>query len=277
MKPLIIYHGNCLDGNGAAVVAYKYFGEEAEYRAAHYGDPPPTDEECSNRIIYMLDFSFPRKEIERMYKHTGGKLTVIDHHYTAKTDLEGLDYTVFNMNHCGAYLAWEFFYPALPVPQMILYIQDKDLWKWHLPNSREISAALHAESYDFQNWLAILESWDKEEPRLIADGKAIIRVESEFIEDMVNTAETIEISGIETLAVNASVLQSEVLAELSKIKPPMGVGWVWDGSRQLYKVSLRSTGDFDVSEIAKTYGGGGHKNSAGFICKRLPWKKKSGS
>jgi nanoRNase/pAp phosphatase (c-di-AMP/oligoRNAs hydrolase) len=28
--------------------------------------------------------------------------------------------------------------------------------------------------------------------------------------------------------------------------------------------SLRSVGDFDVSEIAKSFGGGGHKNAAGF-------------
>lgn len=273
MDPLIIYHGNCLDGNGAAVVAYKYFGEGAEYRPTKYGDPPPTDEECLNRMIYMLDFSFPREEIVRMDKLSGGKLTVIDHHQTAQSDLEGLGYTVFNMNHCGAYLAWEFFYPALPVPKMILYIQDKDLWKWSLPMSREISAALHAESYDFRKWLTILETWDVEEPKLIADGKAIIKVVNEFVKDMVKTAEKIELSGIKTLAVNASVLQSEVLAELSKIKPPMGVGWVWDGSRQLYKVSLRSTLDFDVSKIAKTHGGGGHKNAAGFICKTLPWKK----
>ena len=274
MNPLIIYHGNCPDGNGAAVVAYKYFGESAEYRPAKYGDSPPTDKECLNRLIYMLDFSFPRTEIIRMDKLTKGKLKVIDHHQTAQSDLEGLDYTVFNMNHCGAYLAWEFFFPALPIPKMILYIQDKDLWKWNLPMSREISAALHAEGYDFRKWLTLLESWDAEEPRLIADGRAIIKVVSQFVKDMTNTAEKIELSGIKTLAVNASVLHSEVLAELSKIKPPMSVGWVWDGSRQLYQVSLRSTGDFDVSKIAKTHGGGGHKNAAGFICKTLPWKNQ---
>ena len=31
-----------------------------------------------------------------------------------------------------------------------------------------------------------------------------------------------------------------------------------------YKYSLRSKGDFDVSIIAKAFGGGGHKNAAGF-------------
>jgi nanoRNase/pAp phosphatase (c-di-AMP/oligoRNAs hydrolase) len=32
----------------------------------------------------------------------------------------------------------------------------------------------------------------------------------------------------------------------------------------MFAYSLRSIGDFDVSELAKRYGGGGHKNSAGF-------------
>ena len=31
-----------------------------------------------------------------------------------------------------------------------------------------------------------------------------------------------------------------------------------------FQYSLRSRGDFDVSEIAKKFGGGGHKNAAGF-------------
>lgn len=38
--------------------------------------------------------------------------------------------------------------------------------------------------------------------------------------------------------------------------------FVNDKGERIY--SLRSTGDFDVAEIAKKYGGGGHKNAAGF-------------
>lgn len=34
-----------------------------------------------------------------------------------------------------------------------------------------------------------------------------------------------------------------------------------------YKVSLRSKGDVDVSEVAQTFGGGGHRNAAGFMLK----------
>ncbi len=38
MKPLVIFHKNCLDGAGSALAAWLKFGEEAEYRAAQYGD-----------------------------------------------------------------------------------------------------------------------------------------------------------------------------------------------------------------------------------------------
>ena len=34
-----------------------------------------------------------------------------------------------------------------------------------------------------------------------------------------------------------------------------------------WKVSLRSKGDFDVARIAVLFGGGGHKNAAGYIIK----------
>ena len=39
----------------------------------------------------------------------------------------------------------------------------------------------------------------------------------------------------------------------------------------LWQFSLRSRKGFDVSEIAKHYGGGGHAQAAGFTLTRLPW------
>ena len=39
--------------------------------------------------------------------------------------------------------------------------------------------------------------------------------------------------------------------------------WYVDSAGKV-RVSLRSEGDYDVSGIAKRYGGGGHKNAAGF-------------
>ena len=38
----------------------------------------------------------------------------------------------------------------------------------------------------------------------------------------------------------------------------------WWRGHGVFNYSLRSKGDFDVSELAKRHGGGGHKNAAGF-------------
>jgi phosphoesterase RecJ-like protein len=41
--------------------------------------------------------------------------------------------------------------------------------------------------------------------------------------------------------------------------------WYWDHQDELTKVSLRAFHDaVDVSEVAKKFGGGGHKKAAGF-------------
>ena len=42
-----------------------------------------------------------------------------------------------------------------------------------------------------------------------------------------------------------------------------GLVWHRSASGRVY-VNLRSNGEYDVSEIAKAFGGGGHRNAAGY-------------
>lgn len=53
-----------------------------------------------------------------------------------------LNHFHFDNNRSGALLAWDHFFPDSPPPQTLLYIQDRDLWKWELPHSKQISNAL---------------------------------------------------------------------------------------------------------------------------------------
>jgi nanoRNase/pAp phosphatase (c-di-AMP/oligoRNAs hydrolase) len=41
-------------------------------------------------------------------------------------------------------------------------------------------------------------------------------------------------------------------------------------TKNMWKVSMYSSTDIDVSNICKEFGGGGHKAAAGFHCKELP-------
>ncbi|SMG63667.1 [weak similarity to] phosphoesterase DHHA1 [methanotrophic bacterial endosymbiont of Bathymodiolus sp.] len=42
----------------------------------------------------------------------------------------------------------------------------------------------------------------------------------------------------------------------------------YHGKRQCYECGLRSIGEFDVSRLAVSFGGGGHQNAAGFSLSR---------
>lgn len=238
-KTLVIYHKSCMDGAAAALAAWLKFGEEAEYRPASYGDPAPTDEEVRGRDVYILDFSYPRAELERMaltcrssalagYK--AGQLQVCDHHKTAQADLTGLPFCTFDMNKSGAVLAWEYFHGTTldPVeqrirgevlPELFAYVQDRDLWRWELPHSKEVSAALAASGAlrDFRVLRGIYAGWSASyRTDLSHAGAAILRAECQMIERAVATAEEVDIldpgytMAYRALAVSTMSLQSEI-------------------------------------------------------------------
>ena len=52
----------------------------------------------------------------------------------------------------------------------------------------------------------------------------------------------------------------------------IAAAFVWDG--QQYTVSLYSE-TVDVSEVARMFGGGGHKGASGFVCTELPFRPAS--
>jgi hypothetical protein len=69
---------------------------------------------------------------------------------------------------------------------------------------------------------------------------------------------------MDVLAVNSSHWMSEIGARLAP-DCDFAVIWYYDHEDRINKVSLRAFHDaVDVSEIAKGFGGGGHKKAAGF-------------
>lgn len=263
MKILVLYHGNCPDGFGAALAAWKKFGEQAEYIPVQYGEEPP---DVFGRECWILDFSYKRPHLESM-KASAKNLYVIDHHRTAEDELAGLDYCHFDGTRSGAILAWGTFHDWQAFPPLLLYIEDRDLWLWKLPFSREISAAIASYPRDFAIWDRWLQDrWDEFTlPKLRTEGEAILRYKGQAIKEHVKHARKIEIDGYNILAVNCSFSNflSEVAGELAKGRP-FGVAWFEnEEGKRVY--SLRSTPEgLDVSEIARNHGGGGHKHAAGF-------------
>jgi oligoribonuclease NrnB/cAMP/cGMP phosphodiesterase (DHH superfamily) len=190
-------------------------------------------------------------------------LTLLDHHKTAQEDLIDLNFAIFDMHKSGAMLAWEFWHPGAPVPELIAYISDRDLWQFALPHSQEVFAAICSYPMDFQVW----DSFDI--ATLKQEGAIILRLQKQLVSSMCDQVMFKEIAGYQVPVVNASTFFSDVPHELCLRYPdaPFAAYYVdrGDGKRQW---GLRSIGEFDVSAIAKQFGGGGHHNAAGFTEER---------
>ena len=254
----VIYHANCTDGFGAAYSAWKQLGNRAEYHACKHGTKPP---DVKGKNVVILDFSFNNKTTKRLIKEANN-LLVIDHHKSAMVELHDISNTIFDMSKSGATMAWEFFHPGKEPPKFIQYITDRDLWKWELPYSKEFSAAFDMVPFEF-------EEFEKYEDDSVFDdavkrGSFILAYSKTVVKKVCEKAVSRKYKGMDVLVVNSSHWMSEIGAKLSP-DCDFALIWFYDHDEQRTKVSLRAFHDhIDVSEIAKTFKGGGHKKAAGF-------------
>lgn len=262
---LCIYHGACDDGFGAAFAVWKRDGDAVTYHPGVYGVAPP---DVTGLDVAIVDFSYKRPVMVDLASKAKSIL-VLDHHKTAQADLDGLSSECpnvkvqFDMQRSGAVMSWEYFHPEAPVPEFFLYLQDRDLWTKRLPGVDDFTMALRSYPQDFLAWDALYDSPQK----LIAEGKSIHRYYRTLIDSAKKHYFMREIGGYTVPVVNGSLfMSSEVAGELAEGHPFAAMyaetekGVIW---------SLRSRNDgVDVSEVAKRYGGGGHKNAAGFTLPR---------
>lgn len=284
MNRLVIYHGgSCFDGFCSAWLFHAAY-PDAEFVAAQHGDAPP---DVTGRNVYIVDFSY-KFDVMLGLAQSAASLTVLDHHKTAVEELAGLHvacakcdarlpFMNLRMEKSGGRLAWEhlYGYRQLPgqwlstgqgvvsldvAPWLVDYTEDRDLWRWQLPHSRAVNAALRSYPMEFDVW----DHLNGRPPlSLVAEGEALLRAEAQTVATHVRNAAEIDIDGYKVLAVNATTLTSEIAGELASGRP-FGACY-FDRADGLRIWSLRERGSgVDVSEIAKRRGGGGHKSAAGF-------------
>ena len=300
-RVVVIYHKNCPDGYGAlAGVAYKYgeknlFYDEEKDIVYNYDDSfvaIPTNHstdftrlrELLQRypndqfILYMVDIFIPKiYEVVKEFPNIK-RVVVIDHHKTAKEVLErGIPEEVkdkfeihLDMDYSGATLTWKVLNGF--IPEVMRYIEDRDLWKWEIPDSLYVLTALDARVFNVlkpnevvEKLLELVENFPKEE--LAKEGQSMIEFKESVVQRLVNNSVHFIVlpSGHKLYAVNSPVFQSDIGNRLAQISPD-GVGCVYSISPKedgvYVNCSLRSTVG-KAREIAQANGGGGHDNAAG--------------
>ncbi|MBI2609690.1 hypothetical protein HYW53_00750 [Candidatus Giovannonibacteria bacterium] len=267
---LVLYHKDCYDGFGAAWAAWKKFGKKADYLAIKHSDTPL---KTINKIIFLLDISYGHSQMKALLEKN--EVILIDHHLTNKDIPKIIPNSVFSLKNSAAYLAWRYFHKRAP-PKLVFYLEDYDLWRSKLPNTGELSAYIHTKKFDFELWDELSKDFENKNNRneFAKYGKNILEFEKRAIEFLISNAEVVSFAGHRIFAVNSPLFVDRLCHALAVKKPPFAFAWSKRGD--MIKVDLRSTSSFDVSKIARRFGGGGHKESAGFsfqASKKFPWKK----
>lgn len=268
-KTIVLYHANCMDGFGAAWAYHYLSGKTAEYYPMNYGDeiPAPVDEYTD---IVMLDFSMKREVIEDLSKLVSS-IAIIDHHKSAIEDLKSMPfinnvYLILDNDHSGCILTWNtlfFMRNDIEVPKFLLLIEDRDLWKFTLPHSRAFHAGASLMMKEFDVWDDLVEQDNLLE--VINTGTILVKQFDKMVESIASRTDTCTISDITTLSINCPPEYcSETGNYLLKKYKKLEVVLLYYMHGQQVKCSLRGKGLVDCSMIASTYGGGGHKNAAGF-------------
>ena len=194
------------------------------------------------------------------------KVVVLDHHKTARENLENLlEWGVidgeFDMKRSGAIMAWKYFHPSKPVPELLKYVQDRDLWLFDLPHSEEINMAIKSYQKDFSVWESLITQVSIQ--ILINEGKALLRYFNRQVDLLVDSSWVIDIGRYKVPCVNAPKEFASKAGHILAESAAFAVVFYEDEDSVVY--SLRSIeGGVDVSEIAKANGGGGHKHAAGY-------------
>lgn len=266
MKTLVIYHADCLDGYGAAWAAWRRFGNRARYLPAHHGDSFPRFE--TGETIYILDFAFPPEQL-RTAAQSAGRIVVLDHHETSRREYQVAQQIQafpehvevhFSQEQSGCTLTWRYLHPDQDIPALLRHIEDRDIWRFQLPGTREITTALYQR---------LPLPWEEFSALDIEELKKTGAVQAAQLDRMVQRLakdhHPIRLGDVWGLAANApSFLSSEVGHELAQKSGTFGATYHYSGQKRAWVFSLRSTGELDVGQLATQYGGGGHRNAAGF-------------
>ncbi len=272
---VILYHGKCPDGFGAAYAAWKKFGDAAEYIPVKHGDSIP--EKMGGREIYLVDFCYPKADMDELAK-IAESVTVLDHHEGIRSVATAFP-GVFDTNRSGSTIAWTYFHPTTPMPQLMQYLQDGDLYHYRLPETRDIFSYLQVYPHDFMKWDELVSTLENTESRKTFLAKA--NIYSEYFEllgiEAAAGAKLVSFEGYECYFANShpSTTMKSYVANLLYTKlPPISL--LVTAHPDGFGVSIRSDGSVDVSKIAQKYCGNGHPGASGFFIPAdspLPWKK----
>ena len=283
-QKIIAFIHNDADGFLSGAIIQKYFGaDNVDFIKCSYNKETnlaEIDYELYDKCI-VVDYSFDKQEMEFLHDGFKDDFIWLDHHVSSiKTMQELLSNNdimgIRNIKHSACFLTWLFFYKE-ESPQIVLRVEDFDIWKWEFEDTKYISETSRIISDDINKWESLLS--DDMFNDAVEAGKQLfalkeVVVDKEYTSGMIYGFNNDEIFGDYIVAIkNHTMYKShlgnkivkdyiyQTIDEASNVDVAIIYEFVSTG----VSLSIRSIGDVNVSEIAVKLGGGGHKNAAGCL------------
>jgi oligoribonuclease NrnB/cAMP/cGMP phosphodiesterase (DHH superfamily) len=274
----VVTHGGCSDGFMSATIVWKWLKDNKVdvnnvtfYNAYHGNDFSKLPDFMKDKYVLICDFSFTEVLFNQMIETTNGNILVLDHHKTAQINLKNIpkQYLTFDMAHSGAFITWIYMYGFSHVPKAILYVEDNDIWTKCLPNTREFTAFMFNQKFNFEQYDLFFDE-DYLTNIVFQTGSGMVLQNNTYIESLSKKAipHFMLIDGryYYVACLNSSVLKSELGNNVFSVLKHSNFSMIY--SHDMYSnstsISYRSLDDkTDTTEIAKLNKGGGHRNASG--------------
>lgn len=281
------YHTD-MDGKCAGAIVYYHFIrgkglndiEACQFIPINYNDDFPFKDILPNELVVIVDFSLQKSgEWEELFKITSNVIW-IDHHKTAiekfpKELRQFLKGGIQKDGVAGCVLTWQYFYPLSKTPLIVDMLGAYDIWDFSKYkddlNKLQAGIRLWDNAPESDNWLRWLNQNYDATDELLRGTIALQYRDKTWAGLIKSWSFWTTFEGYKAICCNAGSVSSQLFDSIKEDYDLM-IPFVFDGKQ--WTVSLYTKKDIDCSEIARKYGGGGHKQAAGFQCKELPFIRK---
>ena len=271
------YHSADLDGHcSGAIIKMRY--PECELIGINYGDSFPWGDRYPTETVFMVDFCLqPFDDMVKLNKQC--HLTWIDHHKSAIETAHEKGFLAHEQSledGIGACaLVWDYCYPGMERPKYVELLAEYDVWNHTNMMTLPFQWGMRLKTTIPEKGPGLWEDLHRMENvvDIVNEGNIVLQYVAQDNRKYIEACgfET-EIDGLKCIAINRMLTNSQMFDSVwdpEKYDAMLTFGW----RKGQWNISLYSDmPDIDVSVVAKTRGGGGHKGAAGFQCSELPFE-----
>jgi oligoribonuclease NrnB/cAMP/cGMP phosphodiesterase (DHH superfamily) len=275
-----------MDGHCAGAIVYQAMknqeddGTGFEFIPINYNHDFPFEKIRPNEEVVIVDFSLQKPgDFEKLLNITS-RIIWIDHHKTAIEKHSHLDRSIKGIRRdgvSGCELTWAYFTHDKPTPIAVALLGDYDIWAFKYGEDTNLFQAA-SRLYDTKPESEIWKKWLNPKYDLLYEieaGKVALKYRDNYYAGLVKAwGFPVIFEGYRAICCNAGSVSSQLFDTVPESDYDIMMPFVFDGTKWTVSLYTKKK-EIDVSEIAKRYGGGGHRQASGFQCEKLPFNPEA--